>query len=501
MVPSSPLSTRRLASAYPESKRLWKPIWSMAPEDSTASTTPTVSSWPSAIGFSQNAGMPASTEASIRGACAGVEVAMTTASGPDRRMSSMVPDLPPTSAATPSARRESASPTRISSTLGSPASRPACNAPMRPAPNSPTFIWAPRRRACESPGANCAASTVDGSGLPSPPYINPPTTMLLEYPFRVNGPLAGNTLAEIRGCILVEEQGGVRVVPQHRGRHTLRDFSLECRGDGLRLVGTRGEEQNLPGFGDGRHADRDGPLGRAVGLEVGGVDEARALGERHDARARIERRTWLVKPDVTVASDPEHAHVHTAELLYGRLVALTFGLGIGGGAVGNEDAGGVGVYEGVEMFLHVGVVTRRMVGYQPEIFVEVEEGGLRESDLTQTVQVNEAAVHTERCRPRRQQEDGGRVFLDPARYGVGRGRAHGLVVGEDAGPHRVASLQGVRCRGRVSNAPVLGGRESGVGFWLQGTWLWNFGVIVPRSPFWLLVWRVRSCLAPLRRGL
>src|SRR5215212_1636397 len=472
MVPSSPLSTRRRASAYPEAKRLWKPIWSTAPEDSTASTTPTVSSWPSAIGFSQNAGMPASTEASIRGACAGVEVAMTTASGPDRRMSLMVPDLPPTSAATLSARRESASPTRISSTLGSPASRPACNAPMRPAPNSPTFIWAPRRRACESPGANCAASTVDGSGLPSPPYINPPTTMLLECPFRVNGPLADNTLAEIRGCILVEEQGGVRVVPQHRGRHALRDFSLECRSDSLRLVGTRGEEQDLPGFGDGRHADRDGPPGRAVGLEVGGVDEAGALGECHDARARIERRPWLVEPDVTVASDPEHAHVHASELLYGLLVALALGLGIGGGAVGDEDAGGIGVNEAVEVFLHVDVVARRVVGHQPEILVEVEEGGLRKSNLTQTVHVHEAPVHTERCRPRRQQEDGGRIFPDPARDGVGRSRAHGLVVGEDAGPHGVASLPGWPLRGR------------GVGYWLQGTWLCGFGVIVPRLPFW-----------------
>src|SRR5215218_5263206 len=221
--------------------------------------------------------MPASTEASMRGACAGVEAAMTTASGLDLRMSSMVPGLPPTSAATPSARRESASPTRISSTVGSPARRPACNAPMRPAPSSPTFILAPQRRAGEGQGADFAARTADGSGLPSPPYKNPPATMLLERPFRVNVPLAGYALAEARGRIFVEEQGGTGVVPQHRGRHALRNFPLESRRDGLRLVGVRGEEQDLPGFGDRRHADRDGPLGRAVGLEVGGVDEAGAL--------------------------------------------------------------------------------------------------------------------------------------------------------------------------------------------------------------------------------
>ena len=32
----SPDSMRRLASAYPASKRLWKPIWSVAPESSTS---------------------------------------------------------------------------------------------------------------------------------------------------------------------------------------------------------------------------------------------------------------------------------------------------------------------------------------------------------------------------------------------------------------------------------------------------------------------------------
>src|SRR5918998_238769 len=192
------------------------------------------------MGFSQNAGMPASTEASIRGACAGVEAAMTTQSGPDRRMSSLVPDLPPTSEATLSARRASASPTRISSTLGSPARRPACSTPMRPAPSSPTLIRAPRRRADEGPAIDSAARTADGSGLPSPPYKNPPTSMLLERHFRVNVPLTGCALAEPRGRILVEEQGGAGVLPQHRGRHALRGLSFERRRDGRGLVGARG---------------------------------------------------------------------------------------------------------------------------------------------------------------------------------------------------------------------------------------------------------------------
>src|ERR687897_2125782 len=92
------------------------------------------------MGFSQKAGMPAMTEARIKGACAGVEEAMTTASGPEPSTASMCPAFPPTSFATSSARCASASPTSISSTLGSRASTPAWRAPIRPAPSSPTFI-------------------------------------------------------------------------------------------------------------------------------------------------------------------------------------------------------------------------------------------------------------------------------------------------------------------------------------------------------------------------
>src|SRR5829696_8689846 len=139
MVPRAPDSMRRLASAYPASKRLWKPIWSVAPVASTSPTTSAVSSYPSAIGFSQKAGMPASMAARMRGACAGVDAAITTASGPESRTASIRPASPPTSPATFSARRISASPTRISSTPGSPASTPAWTAPIRPAPSSPTL--------------------------------------------------------------------------------------------------------------------------------------------------------------------------------------------------------------------------------------------------------------------------------------------------------------------------------------------------------------------------
>src|SRR5215210_489825 len=84
--------------------------------------------------------MPASTEARIRGACAGVEAAMTRASGPAPSTSSIFPASPPTSLATASALFGSASPTSISLTPGSRESTPAWRAPIRPAPSSPTFI-------------------------------------------------------------------------------------------------------------------------------------------------------------------------------------------------------------------------------------------------------------------------------------------------------------------------------------------------------------------------
>src|ERR687897_1154403 len=246
------------------------------------------------MGFSQKAGMPASTQAKIRGACAGVDAAMTTASGPESRISWIPPASPPTSPATFSARWESSSPTRISSTRGSPAGTPAWRAPIRPAPSRPTFTRSPQRRAYESLTAGFPDRLLDVSGSPSHPSIDPPVTMLPERPFRVNGPLAGYAVAEIRGCVLVEEQGGAPVALQHRGRYGLRNVALERRRDGAGFVRARSQEQDLPGFGDGCHADRDGPLRRAVRLEVAGVDEAGALGERHDPGARIESRPRLV---------------------------------------------------------------------------------------------------------------------------------------------------------------------------------------------------------------
>src|SRR5215210_6221772 len=84
--------------------------------------------------------MPASTEARIRGACAGVEAAMTTASGPAPSTSSIFPASAPTSLATASALFWSASPTSSSLTPGSRESTPAWRVPIRPAPSSPTFI-------------------------------------------------------------------------------------------------------------------------------------------------------------------------------------------------------------------------------------------------------------------------------------------------------------------------------------------------------------------------
>src|SRR5215213_2484543 len=188
--------------------------------------------------------------------------------------------------------------------------------------------------------------------------------------------LARYAAAKVGGGVLIEEQRGVRVTPEHRGRYALRGIILHGRRHGTRLVRARGEEQNVPGLEDGRHADRDRPLRSAVRLEVAGVDLAGALGELYDAGARVEWRSRLIETYVTVAPDPEHAHVDPTGLHYGHLVDLTLSLGIGCSTLRDEDPRRVGVDEPVEVLLHVQVVARLVIRPQPQILVEVEEGRL-----------------------------------------------------------------------------------------------------------------------------
>src|SRR5918995_2619327 len=285
MVPSAPVSMRRLASAYPVSKRLWKPTWSVAPDAATSRAISTVSSYPSAIGFSQKAGMPASKEARIKGACAGVDAAITTASGPEPSTASMCPASPPTSCATSSARCGSASPTSISSTLGSRASTPAWRAPIRPAPSSPTFIrvsltpivdkgtreaspaltpthrqrcyWSAHpastgaRALCKrtAPSAQIGLQATGIAPRIVPLYArkHPTPQGSLEMKIAVvekTGSLASYAVAEVRGGCFVEKKYGALVIPQHRGRHAFGDLVLHGGGHGACLVRARGEEQD-----------------------------------------------------------------------------------------------------------------------------------------------------------------------------------------------------------------------------------------------------------------
>src|SRR5215203_1720364 len=225
------------------------------------------------------------------------------------------------------------------------------------------------------------------------------------------------------------------MIPQPRGWHALGDVVLHGRGHGACLVRTRGEEQDHLRLEDSSHAGRDGALRSAVSLEVGGVDLAGTLGELYDAGAGVERRSWLVEPYVTVAPDPEHAHIDPTGLPYGRLVALTLRLGVWGCPVGDEDPRRVGVDEPVEMLLHVYVVARPVIRRQPKILVEVEEGRVRERESPRAVNLDEPPVHPERSSACRQHEDRGRLFFQPPGDDVRRGRAHGLVVREDARPH------------------------------------------------------------------
>jgi hypothetical protein len=108
-----------------------------------------------------------------------------------------------------------------------------------------------------------------------------------------------------------------------------------------------------------------------------------ALTRRVDSASRTTRvrepkGAWLVEADVAVAPDAEHGQIHASCLADGHLVALALGLRVGGGAVWNVDPRRIGVHEPVEVPFHVDVVARRMVGGEPEVLVQVEEGRPRE---------------------------------------------------------------------------------------------------------------------------
>src|SRR5215216_6334089 len=264
--------------------------------------------------------------------------------------------------------------------------------------------------------------------------------------------LARYSAPQVRGGVFVEKQTGVRVAPQHRGRHALGDIALHGRRHSSCLVRARGEEQNIPGLEDGRHAYCNRPFRRSVHLEVVRVDLAGALGELHDTGARVERRSRLVEPYVTVAPDPEHAHIDPTGLHYSRLVAPALCLGVGSGPVRDEDPRRVGVDEPVEVLLHIHVVTRLVVRLQPQILVEVEEYRLREREPPGAVPLDEPPVHPEGGNARGQHKDRARLFLQPLRDNVSHGRAHGLVVGENTGPHSPETI--FLARG-MEGAPML----------------------------------------------
>src|SRR5215210_3737082 len=247
--------------------------------------------------------------------------------------------------------------------------------------------------------------------------------------------LACDAVPEVRGGSFVEKQYGALVTSQHRGWHALGDVVLHGCGHGPCLVRTRGEEQDRLRVEDGSHAGRDRALRSAVCLEVGSVDLAGALGERYDAGARVERRSWFIEPYVTVASDPEHAHIDPAGLRYGRLVALTLRFGVWSGPVGDEDPRRVGVDKPVEVLLHIYVVARPVIRRQPKILVEVEEGCVRERESPRAMHLDEPPVHPERGNACWQHKDRGRPFFQPPGDDVRHGRAYGLVVWDDARPH------------------------------------------------------------------
>ncbi|MFK4599259.1 hypothetical protein RKD30_005926 [Streptomyces pristinaespiralis] len=96
-----------------------KPSWSSVPASSTARSAPRVPGRSRAIGFSQNAGMPARAARAISSACAAVAEAITTASTPHVKISLLLgAAVAPQRSATSAARTAS-----VSATTREPTSR------------------------------------------------------------------------------------------------------------------------------------------------------------------------------------------------------------------------------------------------------------------------------------------------------------------------------------------------------------------------------------------
>ena len=151
------------------------------------------------------------------------------------------------------------------------------------------------------------------------------------------------------------------------------DRSLDRSGNGLRLRLSEGEEEHLARFHDGADTHRDHVLRHVVDLaEEPGIVLRSALRERLDARARGQRGSRLVEPDVPIGADADDLQVdppHRADLF---LVSLAEAGDIGRIAVGDVDVLPADVDVAEEILPHERDVGLRVVFGQADVFVEVE---------------------------------------------------------------------------------------------------------------------------------
>ena len=180
-------------------------------------------------------------------------------------------------------------------------------------------------------------------------------------------------------------------------RAELAHAALDHTLDGIGLVLSEGEKDNLLGLADRTDTHRErayGNVGRL--LEEAGVVLDRLGREVNDARARSEGAAGLVERDVAVGSDAENLKIDAARLLDLGLVRGAFLAPVLGETVENVGIGLLDVDLVEEVLVHevaVALIVRRS---ETVIFVEVPALDVLEGYLLGLDVLGEAVIHLDR---------------------------------------------------------------------------------------------------------
>ena len=214
-----------------------------------------------------------------------------------------------------------------------------------------------------------------------------------------------------------------------RSRHHGRDRAFHRDLDGVRFVLATGQQQQLARLHDRADAHRDGVLGHLVNrLEEARVVLTRLLRQRFDARARTERRAWLVESDVAVRADAQHLQVNSACLLDALLVPAAVLLNVIRHAVRHVHPTGIDVDVLEQILPHEVVVALIVFRRQTHVLVQVERGDLGEIQTLFLVHPDQLFVQAQRGAARGQTEHTVRFPANQRRHDLRSLFAHLIVV-------------------------------------------------------------------------